>query len=649
MLTNDFYELIDHELLGIIEKYKDDAFLKKQKGEQGENNKKSYAFLIWFLEFYARRTEYLPYITDSNSLVNRQSEKTNSNITTIKDGDASCDLIIDSVDNFGNKVFYIIQSKWNNANKCQGEIERGEIVKALNDFETILRGDVHNVNSKLTKKLDELYDHLKNNGDVKFVFLCLCKKNSKADDNITSFLRGHERTKLEIIDIDRLKIDYIDRKYKKIEPINPLENYYDPQEIKVPIQIERLSAKNGNYIKIEKPFDAYVFLIRPKTLFNLFDKYGFYLFYKNVRNPLLQSQFNEDIERTATENPEFFWYYNNGITAITYSPFPRIRSQAESIELNGLQIINGSQTVYSIYRSYKNASPAKKAQMDEEILITLRLLKSGGKDFDLNVTRFTNSQNPVQDRDFCANDAIQERLQNSFYNTKFWYEKRRGEFRQDDPVLKDELINKNIVIVPNFVFANAYLAYYLQDPVSVFNNSQQMPQTEKDLIFISHKENKDGLYEKIFNDDIDYRNMLCAFYLFSVLVKITELRDFNESLNTPLYHLLALFKVAFTKYIHKKINSKIDVNLHIIKLYENRDVTLITKTFRFLLIFIQKEIGLLNKNTTEKHLKFLNTLSYYEKVREDLEDLDLDILEIENLEIQDGKPVFQDEFQNKTV
>jgi len=83
MLTKDFYELIDHELLGIIEKYKDDTFLKKQKGEQGANNKKSYAFLIWFLEFYARRTEYLPYITDSNSLVNRQSETTNNKNNSI--------------------------------------------------------------------------------------------------------------------------------------------------------------------------------------------------------------------------------------------------------------------------------------------------------------------------------------------------------------------------------------------------------------------------------------------------------------------------------------------------------------------------------------------------------------------------------------
>jgi hypothetical protein len=147
-------------------------------------------------------------------------------------------------------------------------------------------------------------------------------------------------------------------------------------------------------------------LLRPKSIYDLFEKYRFALFYKNVRNPLLQSQFNEDIEKTAVDNPAYFWYYNNGITAITYF-LPTIRRKAEQIELTGLQIINGAQTVYAIYQAYKDASPTKRKQMDGESLVTLRLLKSGGKDFDLNVTRYTNSQNPVDDRDFCANDDIQ--------------------------------------------------------------------------------------------------------------------------------------------------------------------------------------------------------------------------------------------------
>ncbi|MDX2301322.1 MAG: AIPR family protein [Microscillaceae bacterium] len=639
MITIDFYNTLDAELTQIIEKYKDDKFLKIQKGEQAENNKKSYALLIWFLEFYAKKGDYLSYITDSNFLINNKNG--NQEKDTFKDIDSSCDVIFDNIDNFGNKVFYIVQSKWNNAENSKGEISTTEIKKALNDFETILRGDTNKVNQKLQKKLENLYEHLKNNGEVKFIFLSLCKANPKSEDNIKSFLAGQEKTKVEIIDIDRLKLDYIDRKFKKIDPINPLENYYNPEEIKIPLQVERLGMDRGNYIKIEKPFDAYVFLVRPKTIFELFDHYGFYLFFKNVRNPLLQSDFNREIEKTALDNPAYFWYYNNGITAITYAPFPVIRPQAENLELNGLQIINGAQTVYSIYSAYKNASPAKKAEMDSEILITLRLLKSGGEDFDLNVTRFTNSQNPVQDRDFCANDPIQEKLQREFYNTKFWYQKRNGEFRRKDQDVKEVLDNKGVKIIPNHIFATTYLAYHLQDPVSVFKNFQQIGQSHKDLIFLSHKEHPEGLYERIFNDKTDYEDMLCSFCVFDIIFQRTPLK-FESTAKTNLYHLLALFKIVFTKYIHKKLNDKVSIKKYIIKLYEENNKEIILKTFKFLNLFVKKQLGELEdkiseEQNIEKHIKFLTTLSYYERIRDELESLDLDITEIEKTEITDIK------------
>ena len=45
------------------------------------------------------------------------------------------------------------------------------------------------------------------------------------------------------------------------------------------------------------------------------------------------------------------------------------------------------------------------------------------------------------------------------------------------------------------------------------------------------------------------------------------------------------------------------------------------------------------KSTIEKHIKFLTTLSYYERVREDLENLDLDISDIESIEINPNEAV----------
>ncbi|MFT5917204.1 MAG: hypothetical protein ACI81T_003719, partial [Bacteroidia bacterium] len=517
MTTTDFYKTIDNELQKLLEKYKNDTYLKKH--EKSLVNQKSYVLLIWFLEFYGKKSNYSDFITEGND-------------------DFSCDIVFDGKDKFGERIFYVVQSKWNNERNSQKESSRDEILKALSEFNTVLRGEKNTGNQKLEKKLNELDKHLKENGSVKFIFLSLSEYNGGADKNIKTFIDNDEKTSFEVIDIRRIRTDYIDRVYKKIEPLNPLEKYQNPEES--PISIEIAQGYN-NIIKIEKPFEAYMLLLRPSSIYNLFDKYGFELFYKNVRNPLMQSKFNEQIEKTALENPAYFWYYNNGITAITYL-LPAIGKKAEKISLVGLQVINGAQTVYSIYKAYKNASPTKRVQMDSEALVTLRLLKSGGKDFDMNVTRFTNSQNPVQDRDFCANDDVQIRLQNDSYSTGIWYEKRRDEFRNTP---------KNVRKIPNYVFANAYLAYHLQDPVSVIKNFSQRSRLSKDLNFISHREHKDGMYEKIFNTDTSYEDMLCAFYVFDTVNEVTPF-SYQEMFKTNIYHLLALFKVAFTKYLKSK-------------------------------------------------------------------------------------------------
>ncbi len=602
MFTKDFYSVIDNELTNLVEKYGEDEYIQKHKG--AKNNQKSYALLIWFLEFYGKRQNYKDYITDG-------------------DPDSSCDIVFDNVNNQGERVFYIVQSKWNNAAKASPEQEtsRDEILKALAEFETLLRGEKRHVNEKLQAKLNELDKHRKNNGAVKFVFLSLSHYKGGADDNIRGFVKQDEKIQCEIIDIDRIKSDYIDRFYKGIEPVNPLEFHQNPEESQFSLEIIQDNGK----IKIEKPFEAYLFLLRPKTIYDLFDKYKFLLFYKNVRNPLLESQFNRDIERTALENPAYFWYYNNGITAIT-SLLPTIGAKANKIELTGLQIINGAQTVYSIYHAYKNASPTKRKQMDTESLITLRLLKSGGKDFDLNVTRYTNSQNPVDDRDFCANDDIQIRLQNESFNTNVWYEKRRGEFRE---------VPENIEVVSNDIFADAYLAYYLQEPVTVLKNNGYTKETGKDLNFISYKDHKDGIYEKIFNEKTNFEDMLCSFYILNIQMTLSE-SSYEEMIRSPYFHILALFKTAFTKYLQAKRGEKINVTKHIIKIYEQEEIDTILQTLIFVNDFVHQKIVITDNEEKNREIffDFLLKNFHYEKIKEELEKLEISVDDIESIVLE---------------
>jgi hypothetical protein len=131
VFTQDFYNVIDNELNQLLEKYKDDRFLQKHRNSL--NNQKSYALLIWFLEFYGRTSDYASFITDGSD-------------------DSSCDIVFDSINNQGEKVFYVVQSKWNNSNNAKKETEKDEISKALNDFETLLRGEKKNINEILKKR-----------------------------------------------------------------------------------------------------------------------------------------------------------------------------------------------------------------------------------------------------------------------------------------------------------------------------------------------------------------------------------------------------------------------------------------------------------------------------------------------------------------
>jgi hypothetical protein len=229
-------------------------------------------------------------------------------------------------------------------------------------------------------------------------------------------------------------------------------------------------------------------------------------------------------------------------------------------------------------------------------------------------------------------------LQNASYKTNVWYEKRRGEFRE---------VPENITKVPNFVFADVYLAYHLQDPVSVLDNYRQANKIRKDLNFLSHKEHKDGLYEKIFNQETKFEDMLCAFYVSDVIFENT-LFSYRNSFESHFYHLLALFKVAFTKYLQAKFVATINVNDYIIKIYEKGEIDIILKTFEFLDEFVEDslEITDTNEKTENNIVKFFFEPFRYEKIKEELENMEISVNQIEDLVLenenkQEAKEIYE--------
>jgi hypothetical protein len=604
MKNLDFYKILDADLVKIIAERLDKKLLNKLRQEQ---QKKAYALLIWFLGFYSDIANIDQYITDGNE-------------------DFSCDIILALTDSQGIKTFYVVQSKWNNEANCTKELNSTEFKSFLSDFQMVIRGERgDSTNDKFNARFNDLADHVRSNGAVKGIFLSLKNQCASIADNIESTKNAiGGKVSIECFDINRIKIDYISKAFKRSIPPNPLNSVYSPEYEKIRLSVVRDDKAKRNHIFLHAPFEAHVFCVKPSLIHRLVDRYGVSLFEKNVRNPLKDSSINIEIENTLKNNPSYFWYYNNGITAITRS-IPEVSPQSHEFEVIGLQIINGAQTAYSIYNALESCSVEQRDLIDAETRIIFRLLKSGGTDFDMKVTKFTNSQNPVSDRDFWSNDPIQEKIQRYFYETKIWYERRSGEFRKKP---------SGVQVVPNTFIASAYLAFWLGDPVGVFDAAVQRQSKKGDMIFTSHKENEKGLYEHIFNEHTSSRAVYASFCMFDLL---TDNRGFEPSdiFLSNGFHILAISKVILEKYLKDKFEGQVNVAEFIARRYGDEDSDLLRKVISYSSTLMRDEIER-NQEKEKQRRTFINLItkkSHLDVLLEQVELQRLDASAIEAVEL----------------
>ncbi|MGG5902587.1 AIPR family protein [Sphingobacterium daejeonense] len=605
MTTSAFYEIVDNHLDNILADIDRVASLPHKKIEQ----RKGYAFLVWILRFYGLTGKYNEYITDGPD-------------------DQSCDIILNKKSQIDEDIFYVIQSKWNTAGNIGTKMDAKDIKQAINDFETILTGNRQETNNlQFNKKNAELQKHLSKNGRVKFLFLGLCNNSLDAAENIDSFnVRYSPKISLEILDINRIKSDYIETMYKEVVLNNPLDFNYRPENVPVIIEIDRYGQCRRDLLEVDGKNKAYIFLIRPKVLYSLFKKFGFQLFYRNLRNPLPKSHYNAQIAKTLLEHPDQFWYFNNGITGITSSKVD-IGTLATEVVLQDLQLINGAQTAYSVYKCYEEGSKSQRKKMDEHAKITFRLIVSDDSVFDKAITQFTNSQNPLLPADFYANDPIQTRLQVESYAYDLWYEKRRGEFRNKPD---------GVTVIDKETLARIYVVAHLEEPVLVFNSL--------DNVFQSAKYHKDGLYEFVFNDDTRYSDMIASFRLFKVNIISTYSKpgvDFPPDDRT-LMPFLTLSKIVLHRCLMDKFRSpKLNINAYILKHHEDEDFKEMHQSVRSFVATNVFNRYFLNPENGESQInfnRFMSDRDFFAEIKEWFKQMPLsfEIIEKYNKEVKAG-------------
>lgn len=167
-------------------------------------------------------------------------------------------------------------------------------------------------------------------------------------------------------------------------------------------------------------------IVAGDQLAELVDTFSERLFDKNIRSILKTTETNETLHATLSSEPSKFWYYNNGITIVAESiSCGRINPRAtdERFKLKGLSIVNGAQTSGALARAKRSGVAL------EDVKVTVRVISTAGHepDFGKQVTRKTNTQNQVTNREFVALDPYQLELSEILHAEGILYSFRSGQ------------------------------------------------------------------------------------------------------------------------------------------------------------------------------------------------------------------------------
>ena len=245
-------------------------------------------------------------------------------------------------------------------------------------------------------------------------------------------------------------------------------------------------------------------------LYDMYSQYGADLFSANLRSYLgsreSDSNINNGIKNTTADEPENFFVYNNGITALVLDyEISRVSRKGRKLTIKGISIVNGAQTTGSIGSLDGFVSPTLQVQM--------RFVKSTKDSIIGNIVRFNNSQNRLQAADFRSNDPIQEKLRTEFKKVPdaVYEGGRRGG--------ASDAIRRSKFTLPSYTVGQSLAAFH-GDPVTAYDKKSELWTNERN-------------YRQIFTDRTTARHIVLCYGLLSEInsrkLKLTQKERKNSA------------------------------------------------------------------------------------------------------------------------
>jgi hypothetical protein len=171
--------------------------------------------------------------------------------------------------------------------------------------------------------------------------------------------------------------------------------------------------------------ESWVVPVAVAQIADLYESVGVRLFARNVRGYLGNTEINKNLKHTLEHEPEYFWYYNNGITIVCDGAQKTSQSGKDILRLVNPQIINGQQTTRTLH---EYASTGINAAVMVRVISVPRDSEEDTQRFENLISRIvaaTNWQNKISASDLMSNDRRQIELERNLRKLEYQYLRKR--------------------------------------------------------------------------------------------------------------------------------------------------------------------------------------------------------------------------------
>ncbi|NJN88701.1 MAG: abortive phage infection protein, partial [Leptolyngbyaceae cyanobacterium SL_7_1] len=274
--------------------------------------------------------------------------------------------------NRNEKILYIVQAKWKQDGS--GSIELGDTLKYLEGFKDLLNLDKDKFGDKVKALFSTIEEAL---DDVGTRFMLVIVYSGKQDLSVDVKARVETRIK-ELNDISEVVT-------LRVLKQSNLYNYIVQGMQGQPIDVDLALFEWG---QCQEPYQAFYGRVSALDIAELWSTYYPHLFDPNIRMFLGETDVNQTLIDTLRHEPEKFWYFNNGITALSSSIKKKSiggsSRQTGYFECKDFRIVNGAQTAGAIAFA---ASRFPDAIANSYVTIRIISLEGSPDNFDKAVTK----------------------------------------------------------------------------------------------------------------------------------------------------------------------------------------------------------------------------------------------------------------------